>query len=644
MFQSLRSKIAASYFVLVAVNLIVAVWAIWNFGQLDKSISDILSQNYQSFVAVENMIEALERQNSAQLHILGRVTGGREEFRRNMEQFLFSWDQAFEKAASITERAILDSMHLEYKKYLAFADSLAALMKVGPGSADSLVASMKVDPVAAQAFYFNVNQPLFDDMKDKCHRLRDVIQRAMNDRNLEAHEKSNRATYAVLFASVLAIGLSVFASWRYTKYILEPAEKLTETVRQIGEGNLDLKINVLSNDEIGELSHEFNKMTERLRRYEEMNIDRIIAEKKKSESIVESIADPIIVTDQDHKIVLINRGAQELFDAEQIQVLGRPFREVVRDDRIYSLLQTVAETGKRVSVDTYPYFSYELDGKKHYFHPKLTSMKSETEQLLGVVTIFQDITPFRELDQMKSDFMATVSHEFRTPLTSINMGIDILDQELLGPLSERQRDIVRSAGEDCKRLTKMVKELLELSKFESGRIQLREEVLNMAYLIDFAVRPLQLPFQEKNVSLILKLQPNLPDFIGDSQQLSWVVSNLVNNALRYTDPGGRVTITAEADTNQILVSVGDTGKGIPKKNLDKVFDKFVQLKDSLATSTPGSVGLGLAIAKEIVETYGGEIWAESEVGKGSTFTFSLPIRTRSKDTRRIQKKEYATER
>jgi len=630
MFQSLRSKIAASYIVLVAVNMIVAVWAIWNFGQLDKSISDILTQNYQSIVAVENMIEALERQNSAQLHILGRVTGGHEEFQRNAMQFRFSWNQAFEKATSMTERGILDSMNLEYKRYLTFADSLAALMNR--------------DPVLAQAFYFNANQPLFDDMKDKCHRLRDVIQTAMIRRNIEAHEQSNRATYAVLFASLLAVGISVFASWRFTKYILEPAEKLTETVRQIGEGKLDLKINVLSNDEIGELSHEFNKMTERLRRYEEMNIDRIIAEKKKSESIVESIADPIIVTDQDHRIILINRGAQELFCVEHSQVLGKPFHDVVHNDRISGLLQTVTQTGQQVSIDTYPYFSYELNGKKHYFHPKLTSMKSETGQLLGVVTILQDITPFRELDQMKSDFMATVSHEFRTPLTSINMGIDILDQELLGPLNERQRDIVRSASEDCKRLTKMVKELLELSKLESGRIQLKEEVLNMAYLIDFAIKPLQLPFHEKNVNLILKLQPDLPNFIGDSQQLSWVISNLVSNALRYTDPGGRVTISAEANNNRITVSVSDTGKGIPKKNLDKIFDKFVQLKDSFTTSTPGSVGLGLAIAKEIVEMYGGRIWVESEAGKGSTFSFSLPIRTRTKESPRIQRKEHATER
>jgi PAS domain S-box-containing protein len=630
MFQSLRSKIAASYFVLVSVNIMVAVWAIWNFGQLDRSISDILTQNYQSIVAVENMIEALERQNSAQMHILGRVTGGQEEFRRNTEQFLFSWNQAVDRSVTMVEHGVLDTLRLEYKNYLVVGDSLMSLMKR--------------DPVMAQAFYFNANQPLFDDMKDKCHRLRDVIQGAMIRRNTEAHDQSNRATYAVLFASLLAIGLSVFASWRFTKYLLEPAEKLTETVRQIGEGKLDLKINVLSNDEIGELSHEFNKMTERLRRYEELNIDRIIAEKKKSESIVESIADPIIVTDQDHRIILINKGARDLFSVEDSQVLGRPFQDIVTDERIYGLLPTVTQTGQQVSIDTYPFFSYELDGRRHYFHPKLTSMKSETGQLLGVVTILQDITPLRELDQLKSDFMATVSHEFRTPLTSINMGIDILNQDLLGPLNDRQRDIVRSASEDCKRLTKMVKELLELSKLESGRIQLKEEVLNMSYLIDFAVRPLQLPFQEKNVSLVMKLEPNLPDFTGDSQQLSWVISNLLNNALRHTDPGGKVVVSAEANDNRILVSVSDSGKGIPKKNLDKIFDKFVQLKDSFARATPGSVGLGLAIAKEIVEAYGGGISADSEVGKGSTFTFSLPVRKKTKDSVRIPRREHATER
>jgi signal transduction histidine kinase len=241
----------------------------------------------------------------------------------------------------------------------------------------------------------------------------------------------------------------------------------------------------------------------------------------------------------------------------------------------------------------------------------------------GVVLVLQDVTQYKELDKMKSDFMAAVSHEFRTPLTSINMGVDLLRQQLLGPLTKAQEDLLNSAKQDCNRLTKLVRELLQLSKLESGKIELREEIVDIRKVVESALPPLLLPFQEKGVLLKLSLSPDLPSLLGDEQQFSWVISNLVNNALKYTDEGGSVEIRAVPDGDNILFQVKDTGRGIPPEYLDKIFDKFVQVKQTLS-STPGSVGLGLAIAKEIVEMYGGRIWVESEVNKGTTFSFRLP--------------------
>jgi len=240
------------------------------------------------------------------------------------------------------------------------------------------------------------------------------------------------------------------------------------------------------------------------------------------------------------------------------------------------------------------------------------------------LTLLQDITQFKELDRMKSDFIATLSHEFRTPLTSINMSVDILNQEILGPLNEKQKEMINSAREDCFRLTKLARELLQLSKLESGKLQMKNEELNIGSVIEFSLRPLQLQFSEKNVQLTTDISPDVPPLLADEQQVSWVITNLVTNALKYTDAGGRVTVRARAEGGAVLVQVEDTGQGIAKENLERIFDKFVQIKQASAT-TPGSVGLGLAIAKEIVEMYGGSIWAESEPGKGSTFSFMLPL-------------------
>jgi signal transduction histidine kinase len=241
----------------------------------------------------------------------------------------------------------------------------------------------------------------------------------------------------------------------------------------------------------------------------------------------------------------------------------------------------------------------------------------------GLVLVLQDVTQYKELDKLKSDFMAAVSHEFRTPLTSINMGVDLLRQQLLGPLTKAQEDLLNSAKQDCDRLTKLVRELLQLSKLESGKIELREDIVDIRKVIESALQPLQLPFQEKGVQLKVSLRSGLPSLVGDEQQFSWVISNLVNNALKYTDEGGMVEIRGVPDGENVLVQVRDTGKGISPEYLDKVFDKFVQVKQTLS-STPGSVGLGLAIAKEIVEMYGGTIWVESELNRGTTFSFRLP--------------------
>jgi signal transduction histidine kinase len=241
----------------------------------------------------------------------------------------------------------------------------------------------------------------------------------------------------------------------------------------------------------------------------------------------------------------------------------------------------------------------------------------------GVVTLLQDVTRFKDLDRMKSEFIATVSHELRTPLTSLSMGIDILSQEVVGSVNQRQKDLLVAAKDDSERLRKLVKELLDLSKLESGKYEMKKEFVDFRRLVADAVRPLRLPFEEKQIELALDIPENLPALSADSHQLNWVVTNLLSNALRWTDTGGKVQLTATEDHHVLYVTVADTGHGIPQESLETVFDKFVQLKSSTET-TPGSVGLGLAIAREVVEAHGGRIWVESQIGVGSTFFFTLP--------------------
>ncbi len=621
MFSTLRAKVAAGFTVLVIINVVVSVWSIYNFNQLTQALTTMIKQNYQDVIAAQNMLRALESDNSAQLLMLnGYVDAGYIQFQDNHRNFATWFQQAVASNTSQSGADILQNIYNYYVKYSDATDTLKNIIMTYRGHR------------AALDYNYNKISPIFDKMKAECFKLLEMNNNEMVQTNTKANSISNQATFAVLGAALLAIVLSIVASWQFSQYIIQPTEKLTDTVRKFGRGYLDVRENINSNDEIGELSHEFNRMAERLKKYEEINIEKLITEKKKSEAIVGTISDPIIVVDNEKKIVLMNRLAEDLFDVTEEAAIGKNFKEVVSNPELNEYMDKAA-AGESLN-NLPPYFELRFDEENRYFRIKLNSSKSVSGKIAGLILILQDVTQFKELDKMKSEFMAHVSHEFRTPLTSINMSLDILKDEHIGHVNKKQRELLTAAKQDAERLTKLVRELLELSRLESGKLKLKEDIIDAKSLIDFSVHPAVLQFNNKNVRLIVNADISIPQFVADFQQLSWVISNLVTNALRFTDPGGIVTIDTAMNGNDMVISVRDTGSGIEPEVLDKVFDKFVQLHDS-SNPSPGSVGLGLSIAKEIVELYGGRIWVDSEVGVGSVFTFSIPLTKRMADERRI---------
>jgi len=616
--NSLRFKVGSGYIVLVAINLAVTAWAIYNFARLTLALDTILTDNFPNVVAVETMAHTVERQDHALTSIMnGDSANGMKEFEGAKEAFYQVFDEA-NKAPGVSDRSaekkelteegmILADIHSTYEGYLMVSDSLMLFASNGQYK-------------KAKEYYGNIVRPFSQRLSENCFWLVEENQKAMLQVSQETKRTSDEAIIAVLIAALVATALSVVTIIQFTKHIIEPAEKLTETVHQIGRGRLDLKIDINTNDEVAELSREFNKMTERLRQYEELNIEKIVSEKQKSETIVQSISDAIIVCDPSLNIQLINRSAEELFQIRENDVVGKRVHDCGIDGRI---LEIFASPVLAPSLSE-PYLLFKFNGRSIYLRPRVTEIPSLHGGRGGIVLVLQDVTQYKELDKLKSDFMAAVSHEFRTPLTSINMSVDILRQGLLGPVTHEQDELLQSSKQDCERLTKLVRELLQLAKLESDKIEWREERLDVRAIIEATVRPLHLPFKEKGVDLILRIEDHLPNLLGDEQQLSWVISNLVNNALRYTDAGGRVEIRARCEDQSILLEVSDTGRGIAPEYLDKIFDKFVQVKQSLDT-TPGSVGLGLTIAKKIVEMYGGRIWVNSTLNKGSTFALRLPL-------------------
>lgn len=607
---SLRYKIGLSYFVLVVFGLATSTFAVYNFSNLRDTFRLMLHDNYESVRAAQNMFKAFGGQENAQLKMLIQDNDAYFQFSTNTSNFLGWLEKAKQGSLNDREKVVLDRITQDSYQYIQLTDSLYRILQKKWGTTD------------ANEFRSKSIIPVAKSLKDGCFEYLEINQDAMTLTEEKLNQLASDATLTVITISIVAVFLSFFASVRFTRSIILPAEKLTRFVRNISSGQLNQKIDLNTDDEIGELSREFNKMTERLRTYEQMNVQQLIAEKKKSETIVENIADPVIVTDKNGVLILINQAAAAVFDVRGTDWQGKFVREVVGNQSWAEMLELGGI--RRIEQEHRdPLFEFTRNDLKLYFRPRQAHIVDEHRNIQGVVTLLQDVTRFKDLDRMKSEFIATVSHELRTPLTSLSMGIDILTQEVVGSVNQRQKDLLVAAKDDSERLRKLVKELLDLSKLESGKYEMKKELVDFRRLVADAVRPLRLPFEEKQIHLDINIPEHLPALSADPHQLTWVVSNLLSNALRYTDIDGKVQLTATEEKQGLLVTVADTGHGIPQESLVTVFDKFVQVKSSTET-TPGSVGLGLAIAREVVEAHGGRIWVESQVGVGSTFFFTIP--------------------
>jgi PAS domain S-box-containing protein len=405
------------------------------------------------------------------------------------------------------------------------------------------------------------------------------------------------------------------------KKFLQPVYSLRETMKAVKEGDLNQQAPIISEDEVGDLTAEFNSMTKRLLQFEQSTLGQLLAERTKSITIVKNIADPIIVLDPNYKIALLNNACENVFNISEDKVLNKHFLEVINNGELYDYISSVYNSKSEDTDHKVIYLN--VDDKDYYFNIIVSVLKNAQEKAAGMVVLFQNITQLKQIEKIKSDFVATISHEFKTPLTSIMIGTSLVKDEKLGVLSERQREVIDTIAEDSERLLELVNDLLNLSKLESGKSIFDIKPNSIEGIIDKSVKCFAEQAKAKNIYLHYRLEDKLPKVNVDAEKIIWTLNNLISNALRHTRPEDEVVVNAFVKQNKMCVTVTDTGEGIPKEYQEKVFDKFVQVpgQDSEMRGT----GLGLAITREIIEAHGGEIWCISEFDQGSTFTFTLPI-------------------
>ncbi|GAB6138260.1 HAMP domain-containing sensor histidine kinase [Halanaerobaculum tunisiense] len=606
----LRTKILLGYIAVIIVLIGVASWSIYNFVSLNESIHDIMVENYRSVIAAEEMMEALERQDSAELiFVFGRREKALDIFKENQMQFMKFLSRAEDNITIEEEKEIIEDLNQSYQAYLEEFMTLRNKAE-------------QEDFKEVQNYYLQEIMPQFEKVKKESRDLLLVNQKHMRTAQQRANDNASQAIYSTVIFSGIAIILAVIFGIYISNLIIKPIKQLTAKIKEIAGGNLDQIIQINTKDEIGELAEEFNTMTQRLKEYEEMNISKLIEEKNKSEGIVKSISNPLLVTDEENKILLVNPNAEELFGLEEGEVVGTHFLEAIKEDQIFNSISETLDSGEeKVSQDN-NVIKFITEEQELYFRITTTPVKDKEDKTKLVVTLLEDITHLKEVDQMKSEFVSMVSHEFRTPLTSMNMGINMLLEENAGEINDQQQELLEVAQEDCEHLNNLVDELLDLSKMESGEIDLDFAAVKVEDIFATSVQPFKEQAKEEGIDLDYTAPDDL-EVYADLNKITWVITNLIGNALRYTNDGDEIKLFANQKGHKIHLSVADTGAGIPEEYQHKIFEKFVRAGADKDEST--GTGLGLAISKEIIEAHGGRIWVESEVDKGSTFTFTLKL-------------------
>ena len=401
--------------------------------------------------------------------------------------------------------------------------------------------------------------------------------------------------------------------------IANPIQELTASIRQIANKNYSQRVHFIDHNEYGDLARSFNTMAEKLLEYNNSNLYKLSFEKKRLETLINNMHDPIIGLDNDGIILFVNDEALKIMGLKSEHAVGKLASTLaLSNDLLKSLIGSELENNHPHPMKIF------ADGKESYFEKetvKITVVPTgETEAIaIGNVIILRNITIFKELDFAKTNFIATVSHELKTPIASIKLSLQLLEKPHIGAINAEQQQLIDGIKEDSQRLLKITGELLELSQLETGNIQLNMDKCNGYDIINYAMEAVKIQAEQKQLSLVVDAAKNLPDVKADKEKTAWVLINFLTNAIRYSLENSTITVRLAHENGQISFNVIDTGKGIESRYKDKVFDKYFQIPGSHKSGT----GLGLAISKEFIEAQNGTIGVESELGSGSTFYFKL---------------------
>ncbi len=612
---TLKIKILIGLIFLVFVTFLIGGLGIYFIKRLADDSDEIIKDNYKSVEYAKQMLYAIDEIHSIQIKVFydyssDSAVKSDSVCRFYVNLFIANLDSEMNNFTETGEKELAHNIKSNFETYHSLSEQ-------------SIITRGKKSKIS-----FSESAVFYDQLRQQLMLLSDMNMQAIIRKNDHAHETAQDITFSILIIAFFYIVIASAFLMKFPGYITGPIKKLTQSIRIISEKNYSERLDFSTHDEFGELSHSFNIMASRLQEYENSNLAKVLFEKKRIETIIHNMKDGILVLDEYDRILFANPTFCTLFNIIENQIIGKQIEEVLHNSPITT--PPIEETTENKLSDlSHKAFKIFFEGKdaffaKDIFDVVISNSGNPNSQSIGHVIILKNITHFRELDLAKTNFLATISHELKTPLSSVDLCLRLIQDVRIGNLNDEQKKIIKTIKHENTRLIKLVSELLDISQLESGRITMQMEKISVYEIILLATDALEFQLSQKKIQLKTIIPDTIPFIRADLDKTVWVMINLVTNAIRYTPENGLISIIIKEENKNIRFMIEDSGGGIKSDYLDKIFEKYVRIPSESGEDRIGT-GLGLSTAKEFIMAQGGKIWAESELGKGSRFYFTLQI-------------------
>ncbi len=607
--MTFRAKLLLAEAPLAIVLALVCVLSVVMISTLSSRSQLILKDNYRSVLAAQRMKEAAERLDDTL--VLSLLKDQQKEEAKQAATYRQQFEQELQvQEGNITEPGEQDATQRLRTFWNDYQDKMHRFKALQA-------------PEAAKQFYFTELATAFHSLRTTLEDILAINQDSMVRKSEEARRAATRLNTITVTAALGALLLGLVLSTVLTNRLLRPLSVLSQVTRRIGEGDFQARVNISGKDEIAQLAREFNTMASHLDEYRNSSLGELLHAQESLQAAIDSLPDPVVVFGVNGDIRNVNQAAETILGLHVETVTKDPLQDV--DPSVRAVLEQLRT---QVLSGNGPFFPKGFEDAIRvatregdtYLLPRAAPVYEMGGTLIGATVILQEITRLHRFDELKNNLVATVAHEFRTPLTSLRMAIHLCLEQAVGPITEKQADLLHAAREDCERLQAMVDDLLDLSRMEAGRVELHLHAVSPALLVKGAAETHRALAEEQGIQLRMVLPAPDTAVAADPERIAIVLANLVTNALRHTSAGGQITIVARPINHHVRFEVTDTGAGIPPEYQARVFDKFFRVP----SAPGGAAGLGLSIVKEIVAEHDGEIGLDSEEGKGSTFWFTLP--------------------